>query len=117
MASPALDLHPSPDIEIAAAGDLGGAEEDVPAVAASAVNPDRVLSAVGGRAIKGHRAALAAVGRVGGPRRLVPSALEVARDLGGREGGEAEGEAEEGGLAEHGCGGLLQIQYYTKKCF
>ncbi len=66
------------------------------------IDPDGVLAAVGGGAVKGDFTALVAVGGVGGPCGLVPSAFEVLRDLGKGEGEERKGE--KSGLAEHGCG-------------
>lgn len=76
-----IDLHISPDIEVAAR-DVVCAEENMAAVTTSAVNPDGVLATVGGRAVEGYLAALVAVRSINGPRRLVPSALEVVGDLG-----------------------------------
>lgn len=98
------NLQPDPDVEITAR-DLLGAEENMPAISTGAIDPDGILAAVGRRAIEGHLAALVAVGRINGPCRLVPAALEVVGDLGGRQGREdAGGEGQEGGLADHGCG-------------
>lgn len=77
----ALDLQENSDVKIAA-GDLVRAEENVAAVSTTAVNPDRVLAAVRGSAVEGDLAALVAVRSVHGPCRLIPSALEVVRDLG-----------------------------------
>jgi hypothetical protein len=94
-------LHPCPDVDVAA-GDFAGAEEDVAAVAAAAVDPHRVLAAVGLRGIKADLAALAAVGGVGWPCCLVPSILESLGDLGERAGHERE--SDESDLAKHGCG-------------
>lgn len=96
------DLQVSPDIKIAA-GDLVCAKEDMPAVTTSAINPERVFPAVGGRAIEGHLAALVAVGRIDGPCCLVPSALEIVRHLGGREREDRDSGGEKGSFAEHGC--------------
>jgi len=74
----------------------------VSAVATCTIYPHGVLAAVGGGAVKADFATLAAVGRVGRPGGLVPSALEALRDLGKGEGEESKGE--KSGLVEHGCG-------------
>ena len=79
------NLHVCPHIDVAA-GHRRRAEEYMPAVAACSVDPDRVLAAVRGRAVETDFPALIAVRRVDGPERLVPSILEVVRDLGVGEG-------------------------------
>src|SRR4051794_35872506 len=92
-------LQPDTDVDIAA-GHLGGAEEDVAAVAARAVDPDRVLPAVRRRAVERDLAALVAVGCVCWPRRRVQPGLEVLDNLAeGEEREEREGN--EGGSAKH----------------
>ena len=94
-------LQICPNINIAAGGNLCRAKENVPAVATRAANFYRVLSAVSCGAVKGHRAALVAVGRVDWPCGLVPSAFKVVADLGERE---REGsKREKSSLVEHGC--------------
>lgn len=95
------DLHVRPDINIAA-GHFGCAEEDVSAVATSTIHSDRVLPAVGGRAVQGDLTTLITVLRVGRPCGLIPSALEVVRGLAKCE--RHESKSEEGGLAEHVAG-------------
>lgn len=73
-------LHPCPDVDIAA-WNGGGAEEDVPAVATRAIDLHGRLAAVRGGRVEGDAATLVAVWRIRLPLGLVPSSLEVVRDL------------------------------------
>jgi hypothetical protein len=100
-----LDLHISPNVEIAA-GDLSRAEEDVATIATGTIDSDRVFATIGSRAVERDFTALIAVWRVNGPCGLVPAAFEVVGDL--RKGERKDRESEEEGLAEH-CGGCMAV--------
>ena len=80
-------LHPGADVEVTRRN-LLGAEEDVAAVATGAGDLERVLAAVGGRAVKRDSPALVAVRSINRPCGLIPSFLEIRGDL-------SEGEWEE----------------------
>lgn len=73
-------LHISTNVDICA-GYLRRPEKDVPTVATSTVDPDRVFAAVGGRAVEGDFTALVAIDGVCGPCCLIPSVFKVVRHL------------------------------------
>lgn len=75
-----LDLQVGPDINVPRRH-LVRADENVSAVATSAINPDRVLAGVGSGAVEGDLPTLVAIRCVGSPRGLVPALLEAFRDL------------------------------------
>jgi hypothetical protein len=83
---------------------LRGADENVAAVPARTVNADGVLARVRCRRVERDFAALVAVARIGWPRCLVPAILKALGDLSDGDGGEREGQREETGFGEHGCG-------------
>lgn len=71
-------------------------------IATCAIDPYRVLAAMGGGAVQAHLASLVAVGCVDRPFGLVPPAFEIVGDLG--KGRREKSESEKSYLAEHGCG-------------
>jgi hypothetical protein len=106
------DLHINPDVNITA-GDFRRTEKNVPTVATRTIDSHGVLATVSGGAVKGDCTTLVAVGRVGGPCRLIPPVFEVLSDLGKGEGDESKGE--KSWLAEHCCGGLaVKNRYYSE---
>ena len=110
--SKAYDLHVCPDVDVTA-GNLGRAEENVPAVASRTIDSDRVLPAVSGAAVQSDFAALAAVKRVRRPRGLIPAALEIRGHLGGGE-REDRSQAQKSGLTQHcrcRCSSLFSFVY------
>lgn len=74
-----------PDIDVTSRH-LVRAYEDVAAVAAGAIDPDRVLARVCSRSVECDFPSLIAIRRVRGPSRLVPALLESFRDLSNGEG-------------------------------
>jgi hypothetical protein len=77
----------------------------VPAVAACAIDADRVLARVRGGSVECHFSTLVAVLGVDGPRRLVPAIFKAFRDLCDGEGRERQG-SEKGSFLEHVCSKL-----------
>lgn len=92
------NLQIRPDIDITT-GNLRGTEENVPAIAACTSHFKRVLATMSGGAVKSDTTALIAVWSVYGEGRLIPSALEIGRDLCKRE--REENERENSVSAEH----------------
>jgi hypothetical protein len=91
--------QPGPHVDVAAAGNLGRADEDMSAVATCTGDLDRVLTAVCGRRVERDGATLATVKSVGRPCSLVPSVLEAFSHLSKRSRESREGKESE--LAEH----------------
>lgn len=91
-------LQVGPDIEIAR-GHLVCADEDMTAVASSAINTDGVLAGVRSRGIERDLSTLVAVGRICCPGRLIPAVLEALRDLSNSEGRKSQ--REKSGLTKH----------------
>jgi hypothetical protein len=91
-------LQVGPDIEIAR-GHLVCADEDVTAVASSAINTDGVLAGVRSRGVESNLSTLVAVWRIRRPGSLIPAILEALRDLGNGEGRKSQ--RKKSGLTKH----------------
>jgi hypothetical protein len=92
-------LHVCPNIKITAR-DLIRADEDMPTVTTSTIDPYGVLSTMRLRAIQADLAALVAVRSISRPSSLIPTALEALSNL-GRSKRKQSRKGKESALSEH----------------